>query len=192
VSSNSKSKLRRLFSDKELRHEFVRQQVAANIALQLRALRKARKWRQVDLEEKHGIRQNLVSRYEKMDYGKHELETLLRLAAAYDVGLDVQFIPFSRVLRNESTIGVRAVAPTPYEEEISAPDRQPVATTVSADPVVIHNVVVQMTSHTRYKLVVETTTKTEYPAEKARAKPQQMELEKLWQVAEETKGQMYA
>jgi transcriptional regulator with XRE-family HTH domain len=52
--------------------------------------------------EKLGMNQNAISRLENPYYGKATLTTLKRIAAAYDVGLLVEFVPFSRLVNHIS------------------------------------------------------------------------------------------
>jgi transcriptional regulator with XRE-family HTH domain len=55
-----------------------------------------------------GIKQQAISRLENPYYGKATLTTLKRIAAAFDVGLLVEFVPFSQL--------VNRVSGTPYIE----------------------------------------------------------------------------
>jgi len=61
-----------------------------------------------------GMNQNAISRLESPWYGKATIRTLKRLAAAFDVGLVIRFVPFSKL--------VNWVSGTPYWEEGISPE----------------------------------------------------------------------
>jgi len=66
------------------------------------------------MEKRTGIKQQAISRLENPYYGKATLRTLKKIAAAHDVGLLVEFVPFSQL--------VKRVSGTPYVERGYSPE----------------------------------------------------------------------
>lgn len=85
--------------DKAYRHGLVNAQIDIDLPLQLRGLRKQRGWTQAELAEKTGMKQPRISAMEKPGAVSFTLETLRRMAEAYDVALIVRFAPFSELWR---------------------------------------------------------------------------------------------
>ena len=84
---------------KEYRDAYVGEYLHANIAYQVRALRKQRKWDQKKLADSAHMLQPRISAIENPSNSKLNLDTLLRLANAFDVALEVRFAAFSDLLR---------------------------------------------------------------------------------------------
>jgi transcriptional regulator with XRE-family HTH domain len=72
--------------------------IKKGVAYQIRAIRDRLKWSQERLAGEVRMPQNAISRLESPDYGKPTLTTLRRLAAAFDVGLVVRFVPFTEMV----------------------------------------------------------------------------------------------
>lgn len=96
---NSKQSLiKRLQRGKKAREQFVSSHIDKGIASQIRALRDVQSLSQYKLAEMIGTNQNNISRLESLHYGKYTLTTLKKLAAAFDVGLVIRFVPFSQLI----------------------------------------------------------------------------------------------
>ena len=88
------------------------------LALQIRSLRGDAS--QEEMEKRTGIKQQAISRLENPYYGKATLTTLKKIAAACDVGLIVEFVPYSELINR--------VSGTPYVEHGYRPENMNVST----------------------------------------------------------------
>jgi len=109
------SSIIRDLTNDEFRHEYMMDQVRSYIAFQIRALREqpGRKWSQVDLADRCGKKQSVISRLEDPDYGKLSLQSLLEIAIAFDLPLLVQFVEWEDWLprmNNQSPSGMRKMS----------------------------------------------------------------------------------
>ena len=101
MSINSvKKQLVRKMRDKSYRDAFVAEQIFSRLPLKIRRLREKRFPSQKELGDRIGVAQAWISRLEDPNYGKLTISTLLKVASAFDVGLHVDFVPFSQVLNN--------------------------------------------------------------------------------------------
>lgn len=117
-----KTTVTRLLQSKEYRDAYVLEHIKNGVAFQIRTLREDRDWTQGDLGDAMGKPRNVVSRLEDPNYGKTTLTTLRELAAAFDVGLLVKFVTFSRLVREYEDVSPAALsAPSiTSAEEIAA------------------------------------------------------------------------
>ena len=100
--------IRRLSRGPEGRAQFVESQLDKFIAFQIRALRDQEGMSQTELADALGTSQTAVHRFESPSKGRPTITTLKKIAAVFDVGLEVRFIPFSKL--------ARFVSGTPYVE----------------------------------------------------------------------------
>lgn len=103
---------------KGYREEFVAAQVKRGIPFQARALLKARRgWTQQTLAEKSGLTQGVVSRALNPNYGNLALNTIIRIAAGFDVAFVGMFIPFSELERRFEGMSEESVQVASFDEE---------------------------------------------------------------------------
>lgn len=114
------SKIKQLFKlkRKSYRDAYVEEHVKTSLPFQIRALREQREWSQADLGEKTGMRQNAISRLEKPDYGSLSVNTLIRLASAFDVALLIKFVPFRKLLDEFSDLSTEALEVASFDDEL--------------------------------------------------------------------------
>ena len=96
--NSSKSLIARLRRGKAARQQFVESNLNKVISHQIRATRERLGWSQERLAAEANMNQNAISRLESSDYGRPTITTLKRLAATFDVGLIVRFVPFSEMV----------------------------------------------------------------------------------------------
>jgi transcriptional regulator with XRE-family HTH domain len=85
--------------DSDYRKAFVASQINIGIPFQIRALMKARGWRQEQLAQKADMLQPRISGLMTPGKTRPNIDTLRRLAEAFDCGLIVRFAPFSELVR---------------------------------------------------------------------------------------------
>lgn len=103
--------------NKEYREAFS-SDVGTGLAFQVRLMREHLGWKQEQLGEKTAKAQPTIAQLENPDYGRFSLDSLKRLANAFDVALMVRFVPFSELV--DWTVGLtpeRLIPPSFGEEE---------------------------------------------------------------------------
>lgn len=100
--------------EKELRHEWWSSVLRTSIAAQIKAMRESRGWTQQELAKRMGTTQAQVSMLEKPS-PRHPptINTLLRVAAVFDVALLVRFERWGRAV----AIMADGVVPVPFDQE---------------------------------------------------------------------------
>jgi HTH-type transcriptional regulator/antitoxin HipB len=104
--------------DPEYRDLLVAEEIDTGLPLQIRAMRQDRGWSQRDLAKQAGMRQEVISRLEQLDYGKYTITTLKRLASAFGVGLDVRFVPLSTIVDRMANLSPEDLAVPDYEHDL--------------------------------------------------------------------------
>lgn len=106
-------------SDKEERDIFVADQVRARIAQLVRSLREheERRWTQKELGEKANKRQNVISRLENPDEAPPSVQTLLEIAAAFDLPLWIDFPEWEEWLCRIREVPSKDDDRRPFDEE---------------------------------------------------------------------------
>lgn len=79
--------------NKEYRQEYYESFMNAEIAAQIKRLRKERGWSQRVLSYESGINHNKISQMEKGNYTGWTTRMLLRISKAFDMPLKISFVP---------------------------------------------------------------------------------------------------
>jgi transcriptional regulator with XRE-family HTH domain len=91
-------KIKNSFKSEEYRHAYVDEFLDLSIATQIKVLREQRDWGQKDIADKVGMKQPRISVMENVNYSSWSINTLRKLAMAFDLTLRVSFESFgSRV-----------------------------------------------------------------------------------------------
>lgn len=107
----------KLLADPEFRTDYLRAKISVNIPSQVKALRRRQDMTQKDLAKAAGMHQSRISAIESPGETALNLETLIRLAAAFKVGLTVRFTPFSDVIRWENAFNQDEFSVTRLDED---------------------------------------------------------------------------
>ena len=71
--------------------------ITDGLSAQIRALRASRCWTQREMGSACGVNQSTVSAWER-GHPPVRIETLLRIAAVFDVGIEIRFVAWSKFL----------------------------------------------------------------------------------------------
>ena len=95
----------RLGKSKQHRNAFVAAHIKEGLCFQIRALRKQRQWTQKTLGRKAGFNQSKISDFENPNYSSAlHLDTLKKLASAFEVALIVRFVSFGELIEWSSEL----------------------------------------------------------------------------------------
>ena len=115
---NTISKIIAKLRDPEYRKAFVASQINIGIPFQIRALLKTSGLTQEEFARRAGMLQPRISAIQTPGKTRLNIETIRRIAEAFDCGLLIRFVPFSElVLRSEQFDPETFTIPS-YEKEI--------------------------------------------------------------------------
>jgi transcriptional regulator with XRE-family HTH domain len=117
------SNLREKLQEKPYRDAFVASQIRIALSFQIRALREKRGWTQAQLAEQVGMLQPRISAMERPGGSQFSLETLLRLASAFDVAFIGRFVPFSELLEWAESFSPDTFMVSSFDDEMGAREK---------------------------------------------------------------------
>jgi transcriptional regulator with XRE-family HTH domain len=115
--THKRRKIANGLKSREARREFISAEIDVTVPMQIYSMRKARKWTQKQLGDLAGMAQARISLIERPGTGDLNLSTLKAIAAAFDVGLMVRFVPLSHMVEVTSGISSADMAPPSYSED---------------------------------------------------------------------------
>lgn len=107
------------WKDVAYRHAYMEEAIEQGIAWQIKFNRERRGLTQTELGQIIGSHQSAISRIEDPSYGRHSLDTLVKIANAFDCALQVHFIPYSRLAQDSSDLSPASLYADPYTEEVT-------------------------------------------------------------------------
>ena len=114
-----------LKADREYRHAWNLENVYTSVCFQIRALREQRELSQAGLGKSARMAQERMSILEDPNADtKPTLRTLLRIADACDVGLDVRFVPYGIVIDRSTRTDLKTLEVPSFDEELPDLERE--------------------------------------------------------------------
>lgn len=109
MSTSKRLRLIDRLRDAFYRRAFLAEHLQKSLPFQIRAMREQRGWTQEHLALRCGKRQEWISKLENPNYGRFSLQTLLDVAAGFDVAFTARFVSYSELLdwyttRNQAPI----------------------------------------------------------------------------------------
>ncbi|HZE79916.1 MAG TPA: XRE family transcriptional regulator [Candidatus Polarisedimenticolia bacterium] len=115
--SELRSNLREEFHDKEYRHSYADESLNTYIATQIKVLREQQKLTQKELADLTGMAQPRIALLEDINYSSWSINTLRRIAEAFDLRLSVRFETFSSLIPETETFSREALERAPFKED---------------------------------------------------------------------------
>lgn len=110
--------LENLQTGKEYRFAFVEEAIRARLTAQIKALRDQNGWDYRRFSEEIGKKVSWAYRLEDPNEVSPTIPTLLQVAQAFDVGLDVRFLPFTKLLEDVTTLRENSFRVPSFDEEL--------------------------------------------------------------------------
>jgi transcriptional regulator with XRE-family HTH domain len=111
--------LKKAFKNRDYRHTYVDEFLNVSIATQIKVLREQRKWTQTELADRVNppMRQTRISIMENVNYSSWSINTLRKLAEAFDLTLRVSFEGFGERLKDIERINREALERPSFEDD---------------------------------------------------------------------------
>lgn len=107
----------KLLTERSSRESYIRAKLNQLIPSQIKALRLSEDWTQEKLGNEADMKQARISAMEKPGEVAFTLETLIRLASAFRVGLQVRFVSYTELLKWDNDFSQDNLTITPIEDD---------------------------------------------------------------------------
>jgi transcriptional regulator with XRE-family HTH domain len=124
MSSLKSQLLQSLKTSDEYRYSFVEEKIQSSLAAQIRAIREQRQWDPKRFAEELGKKVSWVYRLEDPNVSPPTIPSLLEVARAYDVDLEVRFRPFSAFLNEADDLSTKSLEVASFREELPELERE--------------------------------------------------------------------
>jgi transcriptional regulator with XRE-family HTH domain len=128
---NLLKKLKKAFNNEDYRHGYVDEYLNVSIATQIKVLREQRKWGQKELADKVGMKQPRISVMENVNYSSWSINTLRKLAEAFDLTLRVSFESFGNRIKEIEQINREALERPSFKDDPDFVEKEEEAVAVS-------------------------------------------------------------
>jgi transcriptional regulator with XRE-family HTH domain len=117
---NERSKMiSKLINERDTRESYVRSKLSVLLPAQIRSLRLRREMKQAELGSAAKMKQARISVLERIGEASYNIETLIKLASAFRVGLIVKFAPMSEMLNWENGFQPDTFDVVPIEDDMA-------------------------------------------------------------------------
>ncbi len=116
----------KLAKSKKYREEFVAAQVKRGIPFQIRTMLKKAGLSQEELAARAGLTQGVVSRAADPEYGNLTINTIIRIAAGFDVAFIGKLVPFSELAKWFVDLSEESLQIKTFDEELANQKREEV------------------------------------------------------------------
>lgn len=110
--------LRQEFHDRDYRHAYADESLSTYIATQIKILREQRNLTQQTLADLTGMAQPRIAVLEDINYSSWSINTLLRLAEAFDLRLSVKFETFSSLIPEIEGLARESLERASFDDDI--------------------------------------------------------------------------
>ncbi len=118
MSVNSRGKLFTKLKNKKYRDAYVMNHVKTSLPIQARLIREQHGWTQEEIANRMKTTQTVISRLEDPNYGNLTLNSLFKLVSAFDMGLLVKIVPFTRLLHEFQDLSPDTLSVNGFLEEL--------------------------------------------------------------------------